>query len=296
MAVDLKGAKNIGFKWAIWNPEKGDWASVSADKPEGVPSECVFTIDSAIEMQSKGIEPRRRGGQQKQQPLAPLPQQMPYVPPMIPQQAPPTVQREDKDSFFSLPSPEKLAEQQRAYQQQAAYEQMQAQRAAAPVQQAQPRQQLLPTIRPTRAEMITPAVAGGIAMGVIMGIPVLNLCLPAWLLGGFLATFLLLAESPIRSTLAPEDAAKVGAITGVAAAIVSLIVSFVSNVFAGDAIIEAAGGKTSWVTGLALNAMGVSSSNPDIFFTLFLFISRLVLFPLFGALGAVLYVRYGRKM
>jgi len=291
MAVDLKGAKNIGFKWAVWSYEKGDWVSVSADKPDGVPSDSVFSIDAAMEMQSNGIEPRRRGGQQplKMQPYAP--------PPIIPEQAPaPIVQRSDKpDSFFSLPSPEKLAEQQRAYQEQQAASVARMQAAAAPAQQ-QPVQRgpALPTIKPTSAEILTPAVAGGIVMGVVMGIPIVNICLPAWLLGGFLAVFLLLAESPIRSTLSPEEAAKVGAAAGVIGAIVSLIVSFVAIVFAGDAIISAAGGNTSQLTMLVLNAMGVDN-DLDIYFVIFSLISRLALFPLFGALGAVVYVKYGRK-
>ena len=294
MSVDLKGAKNIGFKWAVWSYEKGDWDSVSAEKPDGAPADAIFSMDAAIEMQAKGIEPRRRGGGPAQQAAPPM-TQAPYVPPMIPQASPaPTVQRMDKPaSFFSLPSAEKLAEQQKIYQAAQAQQEVAAQAQRQPQQPAR-QASALPTIKPTRAEIITPAVAGGIAMGVIMGIPIANLCVPAWFLGGILATFLLLAESPIRSTLAPEDAAKVGAVAGLVGAVVSLIVSFVAIVFAGEAVISAAGGNSSQLTLLVLNAMGVDN-DLDIYFVLFSLVSRAVLFPLFGALGAVLYVRYGRK-
>ena len=210
--------------------------------------------------------------------------------PQLPGQPPTTVVRADSQSFFSLPSPERLAEEQRKIsQQQAAMPQM------APAQQAARRQEL-PKISASTVEMITPAVAGGIAMGVIMGIPVLNVCIPVWLLGGVLATFLLLAGSPVRSNLSVQDAAKIGALTGFVGALVSLIVSFIAIVFIGDAVIGIAGAKESQVNMLALNLMGLATyTNLDVLFVLFTLVSRLVLFPLFGALGAVLYVKYGRK-
>lgn len=302
MSVDLKGAKKIGLKWAVWSHEKADWVSVSPDKPDA-PSDSVFSIDSAIEMHEKGIQPMRRAAQHRpaQQPSMNV-NAPPYVPAQLPPTpyGPPTIQRADSKSFFSLPSPDKLAEQQRNYQPPVI---PQAPLQAQPLQeQPRPRQperrmpapvSNLPSMKPTRAEVITPAVAGGVAMGVLMGIPVLNLCIPAWLLGGFLATFLLLADSPIRSTLAPEYAARVGAAAGLVAAFVSLFVSFIAFVFLGDTIIAAAGGNTPG-TMLALNAIGVDD-NFDGLFMVFLLLSRLVLFPILGALGAVVYVRYGRK-
>jgi hypothetical protein len=311
MSVDLKGAKKIGFRWAVWSHDKMDWVSVSNDKPDA-PADTIFSIDSAMEMNEKGIQPMRRAAPPKPSQQALMPTQMaaPYIPPSVPSAPSPTVQRADKNSFFSLPSPEKLAEQQRIYQppqipQQPAPAQPR-QKAQAPEPQrkqmpqpatSQPRQMQsqsnLPSMKPTRAEIITPAVAGGVAMGVIMGIPILNLCIPAWLLGGFLAIFLLLADSPIRSTIPPEYAARVGAAAGLVAAVVSLVVSFIAFVFLGDTIIAAAGGNTPG-TMLALNAIGVDD-NFDGLFMVFLLISRLVLFPLLGALGAVVYVKYGRK-
>jgi len=305
MPIDLAGAKKIGFKWAVWNYEKSEWASVSIDKPAAsqAPSDAIFSIEVAIEMQQKGIIPSRRGAPQRppagaQAPpqAAPqaLPQQYqqaapsPYMP-QLPGQ-PPAVVRADSQSFFSLPSAEKLAEEQRRIVQQQAT--MPQQMAAAQVM----RRQELPKIRATTTDLITPAVAGGIAMGVIMGIPVINVCIPVWLLGGVLATFLLLAGAPVKSTLSAQDAAKIGALTGLVGALVSLVVSFIAIVFIGDAVIGVAGAKESQVSMLALNLMGLATyTNLDVLFVLFTLVSRLVLFPLFGALGAVLYVKYGRK-
>ncbi|MDO8339868.1 MAG: hypothetical protein Q7T16_04390, partial [Candidatus Burarchaeum sp.] len=252
MPIDLAGAKKIGFKWAVWNYEKSEWASVSIDKPAAsqAPSDAIFSIDVAVEMQQKGIIPSRRGAQPQRPPAGaqappqapqPAPQQYqqaapsPYMP-QLPGQ-PPAVVRADSQSFFSLPSAEKLAEeQQRIMQQQAAMPQRMA---AAPVM----RRQELPKIRATTTDMITPAVAGGIAMGVIMGIPVLNVCAPVWLLGGVLATFLLLAGAPVKSNLTTQDAAKIGALAGLVGSLVSLVVSFIAIVFIGDAVIGVAGAK-----------------------------------------------------
>ncbi len=127
-----------------------------------------------------------------------------------------------------------------------------------------------------------------------MGIPLINICMPVWFAGGILAAFLLLAESPVKSTLDTREAAKIGAFAGAVGAIVSLLVSFVAIVFIGEAIIEIAGARSSEVTMLALNGMGVDN-DLDLLFGAFTLISRLILFPLFGALGAVLYIKYGRK-
>ena len=298
MPIDLAGAKKIGFKWAVWNYEKNEWGSVSIDKPapSQAPSDSIFSIDIAVDMQQKGIMPTRRGAPTQAPAAAPPAAQPPQQPffaspymPQLPAQSP-TVARADSQSFFSLPSPQKLAEeQQKITQQQAAMPQQ-----MGPVPAV--RRQELPKIRVSGADIVTPAIAGGIAMGVIMGIPVLNICVPAWLLGGFLATFLLLAGAQVRSTLSTQDAAKVGALTGLVGALVSLIVSFIAVVFIGDAVIGLAGAKESQVAMLALNLMGLATyTNLDVLFVLFTLVSRLVLFPLFGALGAVLYVKYGRK-
>ncbi len=126
MPIDLAGAKKIGFKWAVWNYEKSEWASVSIDKPAAsqASSDAIFSIDVAIDMQQKGIIPSRRGAQ-PQRPAAqappqayqPAPQQYqqaapsPYMP-QLPGQ-PPAVVRAESQSFFSLPSPERLAEEQK---------------------------------------------------------------------------------------------------------------------------------------------------------------------------------------
>jgi len=289
MPIDLKGAKKIGFKWAIWDYGRDEWASVSQTKPSApqLPSDTVFSIDQAIEMQEKGTKPARRG----QAPAA----KSPYTP-QLPAQGPSVAPR-DEQSFFSLPGPEQAGQQgygqPQPMQQPQQYTQPQQR---APLQQ--PRQAVqrpaLPTMRATMAEMVTPAAAGGVAMGVVMGIPILNACLPVWFIGGILGAFLLLTESPVRSTLAPDVAAKIGAFAGLIGAVVSLIVSFIAIVFVGDAIISLAGAQSSEVSMLALNAMGVDN-DLDIYFAIFSLVSRIVLFPLFGALGAVLYVKYGSK-
>ena len=289
MAIDLKGAKKIGFMWAVWDYGREEWSSVSANKPppSQAPSDSVFSIDSAIEMQEKGIGPSKRMTGAEAQPREAV-EESPYTP-RLPQQGGPAVVRADS-SFFSLPSQEQLeAEQRRAP--------VQERRVAYAAEGAQAAQkQAMPFMNMKRVDVVTPAIAGGIAMGVLMGIPVLNVCVPAWFLGGMLGVFLLLAESPVRSTLAPREAARIGALVGVVGAVVSLLVSFIAIVFVGDAIISMAGGSGSEITMLALNAIGVDGSNDiDLFFAVFTIISRLILFPIFGALGGVLYVKYGRK-
>ncbi|VVC04662.1 Uncharacterised protein [Candidatus Burarchaeum australiense] len=308
MAIDLAGAKKIGFKWAVWNYEKNEWGSVSIDKPgpSQAPSDAIFSIDVAIEMQQKGVEPARRGKappavppqqprQAPQQPAQQYPQQPPtnapsqYVP-QLPPQGPTTMR--GGSSFFSLPSPDRAAEQLQAPWQQPSMPQM-APAAVAPAQTVQ--RPALPPLRVSGMDLLTPAIAGGIAMGVVMGIPVLNICIPVWLLGGVLGAFLLLAGAPVRSTLTPPDAAKIGAFAGLIGAVVSLIVSFSASVFVGSSVIDLAGAKNNQAVMLALNAMGIADNVGDVWFVLFLLISRLVLFAIFGELGAVLYVKYGRK-
>lgn len=74
-----------------------------------------------------------------------------------------------------------------------------------------------------RPSMLTPALLGGAVAGILSGLPFLNCLCCLWIIGGaMLAAYLLAKESP--GSLTSGDGAVVGALSGIAAAVVDSLV------------------------------------------------------------------------
>ena len=71
--------------------------------------------------------------------------------------------------------------------------------------------------------MLGPALIGGAAAGILSGLPFLNCLCCFWIIGGaMLAAYLLARESPV--SLTAGDGAVVGALSGLAAAVVDSVI------------------------------------------------------------------------
>ena len=70
---------------------------------------------------------------------------------------------------------------------------------------------------------LKPALIGGVVLGILSVIPFVSTCCCLWaILGGMLASFLYVKNSPVPAT--PGDGAMVGAIAGVVGAIIVLFI------------------------------------------------------------------------
>jgi hypothetical protein len=149
-----------------------------------------------------------------------------------------------------------------------------------------------------RPLMLTPALLGGAVAGVLSGLPFLNCLCCFWIIGGaMLAAYLLARESPV--SLTAGDGAVVGALSGIAAALVDSLVGIplhginlavTRRMF--ERLAEFAEEMPSgWESWLDRNAVGFSPA----WFFLGLFISAAV-FAALGALGGVIGASlFGRK-
>ena len=74
-----------------------------------------------------------------------------------------------------------------------------------------------------RPRVLTPALIGGAAAGILSGLPFLNCLCCFWIIGGsMLAAYLLAKESPV--SLKAGDGALVGALAGISAAVVDSLI------------------------------------------------------------------------
>jgi len=77
-----------------------------------------------------------------------------------------------------------------------------------------------------KINMLTPALIGGAAAGVLSGIPVVNCLCCLWIIGGaMLAVYLLTKDSPAPMT--SSDGAIVGVFTGIVAAVVRTVTDLI---------------------------------------------------------------------
>ena len=99
---------------------------------------------------------------------------------------------------------------------------------------------------PEKPSKLMPALYGGVIMGVISGIPFLNLvnclCCAGVMLGGFMAVFfyrkdLMAGNAPLTNS----DGLQLGALAGVFGALVSLVLTFIFHFALGAAASEAIG-------------------------------------------------------
>lgn len=82
------------------------------------------------------------------------------------------------------------------------------------------------------AELITPAFIGGIIIGVILGIPGLNLLFPLVAIGGYYAVALV--REYYEKYITERDAIKVGVVAGTIGAFIGALIMLIVVVFYGD--------------------------------------------------------------
>lgn len=149
-----------------------------------------------------------------------------------------------------------------------------------------------------RPGMLTPALVGGVAAGVLTAFPFLGCLCCLWIIGGaMLAAYLLARNSP--TSLSAGDGAIVGIFTGIVAAVVDSVVSIPFQA-ANEEVIRKFMEQISqfthempsgWETWLEKSAAGISPG----MFMLGLVIAAVV-FSAFGALGGVIGVSlFGKK-
>src|SRR5215204_489920 len=101
---------------------------------------------------------------------------------------------------------------------------------------------------------LKPALLGGLVVGLLSAIPVLNYCCCIWgIVGGGLAGFLYIKDSPMP--VRPGDGAIIGALAGVVGGLIYLLVGVPIAYFFSAAAMEEAFARSGVqlpVTGLAL--------------------------------------------
>jgi hypothetical protein len=84
---------------------------------------------------------------------------------------------------------------------------------------------------------LKPALLGGLIVGVLSAIPIINYCCCIWTLGGgVLAAYIYIKSSPTPVKMG--DGAMVGGLAGVVGAIIYFILSLPINIFFGMAAME----------------------------------------------------------
>ena len=92
-------------------------------------------------------------------------------------------------------------------------------------------------------DKLKPALLGGLIVGVLSAIPIVNYCCCIWAIGGgVLACFLYIKSSPVP--VRPGDGAIVGAFAGLIGAIIYLIAGLPIAYFYGAAAMEEAMGRS----------------------------------------------------
>ena len=99
---------------------------------------------------------------------------------------------------------------------------------------------------PEKPSKLMPALYGGVIMGVISGIPFLNLvnclCCAGVMLGGFMAVFFYQKDlTPEKGPLTNSDSLQLGALAGVFGALVGLVLTVIFHFALGAAAGEATG-------------------------------------------------------
>lgn len=160
---------------------------------------------------------------------------------------------------------------------------------------------------PEKPGKLMPALYGGIVMGVLSGIPFLNLinclCCAGVLLGGFLAVFFYDKDLGPDMSLTNSDSLQLGALAGVIGAVVSTVIGAILIFTVGNVAGEAMYG---FVYDL-YDSMGVieqmSPEQLDQLETMkadelspFNILGAFIVYPLFGLLGGLIgYAVYKKK-
>ena len=92
-------------------------------------------------------------------------------------------------------------------------------------------------------DKLKPALIGGVVVGLLSALPILNYCCCIWAIGGgVLACFLYIKSSPVP--VRPGDGAMVGAFAGLFGAIIYLIIGLPIAYFYGAQAMEEAFGRS----------------------------------------------------
>jgi len=138
------------------------------------------------------------------------------------------------------------------------------------------------------AELLKPAVMVGILIGIISEIPFLNLlnCLCClWIIiAGVISVYLL--KKDIK-TVDLRDGALVGALTGVVIAVVGTFVGIIVSLLFTQIMMDLVMNMYRSM-GVPPSAMSEMSMEPDLNSIIIGFVMRIVLYPIFGAIGGVL--------
>lgn len=138
-------------------------------------------------------------------------------------------------------------------------------------------------------ELITPAFIGGIIIGIIVGVPGLNLLIPLILIGGYVAVALV--REYYEKYVSENEAAKVGAVAGLIGAFIGALITFIIAVFFAEPVF---GFFRGFLNGNIANLILVLSGlDPTIsLYVLRLrFLINIVLCMFLGALGGIYYIR-----
>lgn len=148
--------------------------------------------------------------------------------------------------------------------------------------------------------MLQPALLGGVVIGVLSALPVINLanCCCAWVLfGGGLAAYLLQQQRP--DPIAPGDGALVGLLAGAIGAVILAIVSIPLNMFVFPL-------ENGMLEGVLSNARDMPPEVREFLESLsgaavlgvasvFAFVLSLLVFSVFGMMGGLLGALFVRK-
>ena len=92
---------------------------------------------------------------------------------------------------------------------------------------------------------VKPALIGGVLLGLLSVIPVVNTCCCLWaILGGLLASYLYVKNSPVPAT--PGEGAAVGAFAGAVGAVIAIVLGIPISYAAGPAL-------QNWLVGMMEN-------------------------------------------
>lgn len=161
-----------------------------------------------------------------------------------------------------------------------------------------------PAPAPVKLDFIQPALAGGMALGLLSSIPLIQigncLCCMWVVAGGALAALVLVRQDPPRVNLG--DGAFVGVLAGLVGALVATAVSIPIRMIAARTLTdqrEALEKALSDIPGLdeAIRELVLSLSSPQItvFTVVVTFLANLLVFALFAMLGGILAVAIAKR-
>lgn len=147
-------------------------------------------------------------------------------------------------------------------------------------------------LRPERIsfwEALTPAFFGGLIIGILAGVPGLNLLFPLFMAGGYYAVKFI--EEEHEKEVDEVDAAKVGMFTGIIGGFTATFITLIIAVFFADAAFAVALAILDKEIAQAVLLLSGLDPTLSLFHLRTRFLANIVLCSAMGAVGGVLYVR-----